>query len=114
MNQLSLEFNPDITKAYSSCREYVAARVHQISIPQKVIAADMDYAPTDLSRKLAQSPNDSRRFTCDDLELYVQKTQDTEPIKYLAAKYLYKREPEELQRQIEELQSQLDDLNSTR
>ncbi|MCH8506844.1 MAG: hypothetical protein LAT50_21395 [Ectothiorhodospiraceae bacterium] len=86
--QLALNFEPGRAESYATCREYVAARVHQQGRPQKAIAAEMDYSPSDLSRKLAQNPDDSRRFTLDDLELYMKKTNDTDPILYLVEKYL--------------------------
>ncbi len=108
MKQLSIDFNPDITKVFKTCREYIGARVHQIGRPQKSIAADMDYSPSDLTRKLAQSPNDSRRFTLDDLELYIKTTGDLEPIKYLVAKHMVSESEEILQKRIAELQAQLE------
>lgn len=107
MQQITLNFEAGLTESYRSCREYVAARVHQIGRPQKAIAADMDYSPSDLSRKLAQSPDDSRRFTLDDLERFMDVTGDTQPVLYLVEKYLAKRNKDDLRRQIEELQRKL-------
>lgn len=105
--QLNLNFEAGVVESYGSCREYIAARVHQQGRPQKSIAADMDYSPSDLSRKLAQNPDDSRRFTLDDLERFVQVTGDTQPILYLAEKYLSQTDEAALLRQIEELQAQV-------
>lgn len=86
--QLTLNFDAGLTEAYETCREYVAYRVHHQGKMMKAIAADMDLSPSDLTRKLAQSPNDSRRLTLDDLERYISVTKDVEPIKYLIEKYL--------------------------
>lgn len=86
--QLTLNFDAGLTDSYATCREYVASRVHQQGRPQKVIAADMDYSPSDLSRKLAQNPDDSRRFTLDDLEKFMETTKDASPVLYLVEKYL--------------------------
>ncbi len=86
--QLTLNFNAGLVDSYGSCREYVAARVHHQGKPQKAIAADMDYSPSDLSRKLAQNPEDSRRFTLDDLERFIEVTKDASPVLYLVEKYL--------------------------
>lgn len=97
MNQLSIDLDPKITNSYSTCREYVQSRVHSQGIPQKSIAADMDYSPSDLSRKLAQSPNDSRRFTLDDLEKFMEVTGDLEPIKYLVSKFMARAELSEIE-----------------
>ena len=62
--------------------------MHKQGKPQKVIAADMDYSPSDLSRKLAQAPNDSRRLTADDVELFIEVTGDLSPVYYFVEKYL--------------------------
>lgn len=105
--QLTLDFDAGLTDSYHSCREYVAARVHQLGRPQKAIAADMDYSPSDLSRKLAQNPDDSRRFTLDDLEKYIAVTGDKKPVHYLVEKYLSASDEEAIKRQIAELQSRL-------
>lgn len=86
--QLTLNFEAGLSDCYSSCREYAQALIHQQGRPIKTIAADMDFSPSQLSRKLAQSPGDSARFTLDDLELFMQVTGDTSPIKYLVDKYL--------------------------
>lgn len=88
MQQITINFDASITDAYNSCREYVESRVHHQGRPQKAIAADMDLSPSDLTRKLAQGPNDCRRFNLDDLETFMDITGDTSPIQYLAAKYL--------------------------
>ena len=105
--QLTLDLEPGLSDCYDSCREFVAARVHQIGRQQKVIAADMDMAPSQLARKLAQSPGDSARFTLDDLEAYLRTTGDTAPVLYLVDKYLRQTDREELLRRIAELEGQL-------
>lgn len=112
--QLTLRFDAGLAECYASCREYIAARLHQQGRPQKSIAADMDYSPSDLSRKLAQAPDDSRRFTLDDLERYIEVTGDKQPVLYLVEKYLAPADTDELQRKINELQSQLDSKKGRR
>ena len=105
--QLTLNFEKGLADSYSSCREFVAERVHNQGRQQKSIAADMDYSPSDLSRKLAQSPDDSRRFTLDDFERFIEVTGDTKPVLYLVEKYLYSASESELEQQIQDLQRQL-------
>lgn len=107
--QLVLNFEAGLTTAYQSCLEYVAARVHQLGKPQKAIAADMDYSPSDLSRKLSNNPSDPRTFSLNDLEKYVEVTGDTKPILYLVEKYLSESDRDLLERQIQELQARLAD-----
>jgi hypothetical protein len=108
MAQLSINFDAGISECYHTCREYVAARVHQIGRQQKAIAADLDLSPSHLSRKLAQSPTDTMRFTLDDLERYIETTGDTKPIEYLIEKYLagQSSEIERLRARLAELEGQ--------
>ena len=106
--QLTLNFEAGLAQVYATCREFVAARIHQQGKPQKSIAADMDYSPSDLSRKLAQAPDDSRRFTLDDLERYIEVTGDKKPVLYLVEKYLAADDNDALLRQIAELQARID------
>jgi hypothetical protein len=68
--QLTLDFSPGISGCYGSCREFVAARVHQLG-------------------------------------LYMEQTGDTDPILYLADRYLRRADPDELRRRIAELEGQL-------
>ena len=107
--QITLSFDVGMADSYGTCREYVAARVHQQGKPQKAIAADMDYSPSDLSRKLAQNPDDSRRFTLDDLETYISVTGDTQPVLYLVEKYLTNNDDE-----IARLQAEIDRLKNAK
>lgn len=88
MEQITLSFERGLVEAYPTCREYIASLVHQQGRPQKAIAADMDYSPSHLSRKLAQSPDDSMRFTLDDLEAFMNTNDETRPVLYLIEKYL--------------------------
>lgn len=104
MKQITLNYEAGLVEAYPTCREYIAGRIHQLGRPQKAIAADMDYSPSHLSRKCAQSPGDSMKFTLDDLEKYIEATDDTTPVTYLAEKYLTgPAKIEELERELERL-----------
>jgi hypothetical protein len=98
--QLTLNFDAGNADNYASCRELVAARVHQQGRPQKAIAADMDYSPSQLTRKCAQGENDSAKFTLDDLEKFIEVTKDLNPIFYLVEKYCKDARMEELEREI--------------
>jgi hypothetical protein len=103
MQQVTINFEAGPVEVYKTCREYVGALVHQQGKPQKAIAADMDYSPSDLSRKLAQSPDDSRRFTLDDLEKFIETTNDIRPVLYLVEKYLHKADAQRIAALEEEL-----------
>ena len=110
--QLALTFDAEDFSEFDTCREYVADRVHHQLTPQgrkrqqKSIAADMDLSPSDLKRKLAQYEGDSRRFTLDDLERFVQVTGDTRPILWLVDRYLARSQDDEIAR----LEQQLAEL----
>ena len=86
--QLTIDFNPGLSERHSSLLDCVRQCVYSQASPLKTIAADMDISPSELSRKLADNPNDPRRLSVDDLEMYIQKTGDTKPIYYLVEKYL--------------------------
>src|SRR5438045_2345053 len=87
MQQFALNFEPGLAERWRSLKACVRERVYKHIKPLKVIAADMDLSESDLSRKLADHQSDPRNLTCDDLERYIQATQDTTPIFYLIEKY---------------------------
>lgn len=109
MENITLTFEPGPADAYNSCREYIGALVHMQGRQQKAIAADMDLCPSALSRKVAQSPNDSMRFTLDDLERFLEVTGDLRPIYYLVEKYNGSR-----QQRIDALRAELERLEGCR
>lgn len=85
--QLSLDFTPGLTERYDTALDCVRGCVHTNARPLKAVAMDMDMSQSDLSRKLANNPDDPRRFTLNDLEAYIAATGDTTPVLYLAQKY---------------------------
>lgn len=87
-NQLTLTFEPGLMERFPTAMDVVRAVAYGHGNPLKTIAADMDMSQSTLSRKLAQDPDDPRRFSLDDLEAFVRATGDTTPIEYLAQKYL--------------------------
>lgn len=111
MEQITLNFQAGMSATHEWCREFLRDRIPLIclqrGIRQKTIAGDMDLAPSMLTRKLAQSPNDSAHFWLDDLERYIAVTGDTEPVLYLVEKYLAGRDTEllQLKRRIAELEA---------
>ena len=107
-NQLTLDFEAGLVDRYPSLRECVATGVYQRGLGR--IAIDLDESPGNLSVQLSNS--DSRHFSVDNLELYIQKTRDFTPIYYLAEKFLSDRHAKQsaAQAQILELFSQLQPL----
>jgi len=88
--QLTFNFEPSLPERFPTLRRYLAHRADQHpSKSAKTIAADMDMAPSTLSRKLNPGDGDTQRFNLDDLEGYLQSTGDVSAvIEYLAAKYM--------------------------
>tara|TARA_Y100000310_G_scaffold301563_1_gene338143 strand:- start:44 stop:625 length:582 start_codon:yes stop_codon:yes gene_type:complete len=91
----------------TSAVEFVRDSIRSGALKQREVARLMGMSSSRLSRKLAQYPDDSRRFTLDDFETYVQATGDTSPILYLVEKFLAKPDVEELEEKIRELQARL-------
>jgi hypothetical protein len=89
MSQLTLNFQPELPERFPSLRAFVAFRANVVSKQLKTQAADMDIAPSTLTRKLNPSEGDTQRMNCDDLEAWIASTGDAAAvIDYLAAKYL--------------------------
>lgn len=68
-----------------NCREFVRKRA--LEIGHGKVAAMLGYSPSILTRKLRSARSDSSRFTCDDLERYVETTDDVAPVMYLVDRY---------------------------
>lgn len=87
--QLTLNFEASLPDRFKTLREYIAHRATMHQKPLKTIAADMDMAPSTLTRKLNPGDGDTQRFNLDDLEGYIESTEDAcAVIEYLAAKYM--------------------------
>lgn len=89
MSQYTLNFEPALPERFPTLRAFVAHRAVMVAKPAKVVAADLDMAPSTLSRKLNPGDGDTQRFNCDDLEGWISSTGDAAAvIEYLAAKFL--------------------------
>jgi hypothetical protein len=88
MKQLSLLLEPGIGSRNRCLRDHLAVNIHRDGLV--AIAGKMDLSPSRLSEKLAgvDSSGKARGLTCDELEVYIQRTGDTSPILYLVDKYL--------------------------
>ncbi len=90
--QLSIDFNPDIYSQYGTLRGFlddhlIPEMCRNKSNQRQLIAADLDLSPSHLKNKLVAS--DGAKFNTDDLELFLTKFNNHEPIKYLISKYMY-------------------------
>lgn len=86
-SSVQLDIPDGLADRYATTLEVVRAGAYSNRKPLKTIAADMDVSPSDLSRKLANNPDDPRRFTVQDLEAYVQSTGDVLPVLYLVQRF---------------------------
>jgi hypothetical protein len=86
---MTLSFEPALPDRFPTLRSYVA---HRASVTQKSLkaqAADLDMAPSTLTRKLNPAEGDTQRFNCDDLEEWIKSTGEAAAvIEYLAAKFM--------------------------
>jgi hypothetical protein len=86
--QMWLPFEPGLVERWPTLKAYMRYCVHTCPSGKslKQIAADMDLSQSELTRKLADNPNDPRSFDLDDLEKYVETQDDDRPSTYLAQK----------------------------
>jgi hypothetical protein len=108
-SQLTLDFTPGLAERYASALDCVRAAAYSHRNPLKTISADMDMSQSELSRKLSGNPDDSRRFTLEDLELFITATGDLSPIYYLVEKYLTDEDVKQ-RRALSELARQLPEV----
>ena len=88
--QLTLNFDPALHERWPTLRAFVAYRSALVRKSLKVQAADMDMAPSTLSRKLNPAEGDTQRLNCDDLEEWLSSTEDAAAVvEYLASKFLH-------------------------
>ncbi|MFT0547469.1 phage regulatory CII family protein [Allopusillimonas ginsengisoli] len=86
--QLTIDFTPGLTERHDRLLDCIRQGAYSHRNPLKTIAADMDMSQSELSRKLANNPDDPRRLSVGDLEKYIEATNDTTPIYWLIEKYL--------------------------
>jgi AraC-like DNA-binding protein len=108
-NQLTLDFTPGLAERHAHILDCIRSSAYTHHNPLKTIAADMDMSQSELSRKLSGNPDDSRRFTVEDLEKFITATGDLTPIYYLVEKYLTDEDVKQ-RRALAELAKQLPDV----
>lgn len=86
--QMTLDFTPGLTERHETLLACLRECAHTQRAPMKAIAADMDLSLSELSRKLAGNPDDTRRFSVDDLERFISATGDMTPIYYLIERFI--------------------------
>lgn len=102
-NQLTLELEPGLAERYRSLRECVATGIYQRGL--KRVAIDLDTAPSNLSVQLSE--DQSRHFSVDSLELYIEKTGDMTPIEYLLSRFYAPDKRDAAMQEVKRLHAQL-------
>lgn len=93
-SQLSLAFEPGLTARYRTIEDVIAATVHASRIGVEGVAAHLDMAPSELSRRLnahlAAHEGDpaNRPLRLGDAYKIIEATGDCRPIYWLAEKFL--------------------------
>lgn len=83
MTQLTLQLEPGLTVRNRTLKECVAAGIYQRGVV--AVAGRIDVSPSHLSEALS---GQGRKFDIDDLERYIEVTNDLTPVHYLVAKFL--------------------------
>lgn len=86
--QLEIDFTPGLTEQFPRFLDCVKASVYGCGKPFKVVAAEVEMSPSELSRKLAENPNDNVNFPLKLLPDLITATGDVTPIHWLIEKFL--------------------------
>lgn len=92
-NQLTLSFEPGLSERFTSLRECVATGIYHRGLSN--VAPSLNKAPGNLSVELSE--DQSRKFSVDALELYIEKFGDLTPIYYLVERFIQPKESNPLQ-----------------
>lgn len=110
-SEITLAIAPDLPERWPTLAEFIAYRAMCCSKSIKVQAADMDLAPSTLSRKLTPADGDTQRLNLHDLDAWLASTGEAKAVvEYLAAKYL-DSDSARTARLMGRVQTQLDDMS---
>jgi hypothetical protein len=82
--QLTLSFEPGLSDRHINLRACLAACIYQRGLGN--VAIDLNKSPGNLSKELGD--DETRHFSVDNFEKYIEKFGDTTPIYYLIDKFL--------------------------
>ena len=95
MNQLTLNFSPGLTAQYRSLREVSSAAVYACRKGVAGVAAELDMAPTDLTKRLNPDSAEPRPLRVEDLEGILESTRDMRPVYWLIERFLQSAESQQ-------------------
>lgn len=94
MSNYQLTF--DFDQTFETLEDAFDHAINTCGWSKNSLAGEMGYSPAGLSKRLNQHPQENEpRFTLKDMERFVQVTDNTLPIRYLAKKFLTRKEDEE-------------------
>lgn len=88
MRQVELNFEAGLTEQFPEFRDVVKASVYSCGRQFKSVAADLDMSSAELSRKLADNPNDPVNFPLHLLPALIDATKDKRPVYWLVERFL--------------------------
>lgn len=88
MRQFEINFEAGLVEQFPEFRDVIKASVYSCGRAFKAVAADLDMSVSELSRKLAENPNDPVHFPLHRLPDLVRATGDKRPIYWLIEHFL--------------------------
>lgn len=88
MQQMNIEFDSGITEQFPAFKDVVRASVYSCGRAFKAVAADLDMSVSELSRKLADNPNDPVHFPLDRLPELLAATGDLRPVYWQIERFM--------------------------
>lgn len=87
-SQYELSFDAGLREQYPNFQHLLQACVSGCGRAHKLVAADLDMTSSELSRKLADNPNDQVHFPVQRLPDLIRATGDMRPIYWLIEEFL--------------------------
>lgn len=87
MRQLEITFEAGIRERYPEFADCLKAAAYSCGRAFKAVAADLDMSASELSRKLAQNPNDPVNFPAQKLPELIRST-NLDPVIWLVEEFL--------------------------
>jgi hypothetical protein len=88
MRQVEINFESGLTEQFPEFKDVVRASVYSCGRQFKAVAADLDMSSAELSRKLADNPNDPVNFPLQLLPALILSTGDKRPVYWLVETFL--------------------------
>lgn len=107
--QYELSFDAGLREQYPNFQHLLQACVSGCGRAHKLVAADLDMTSSELSRKLADNPNDPVHFPVQRLPDLIRATGDMRPIYWLIEEFLDDADSKR-KRAVDELRSLLPQL----